>query len=204
MRIYLFTIGLVVATAVALVGCSGDDDKAATSTGAPAATGAAPSEATKAGGPTSPGAPAVAAGSAKLPSDACALLTLQEVQTVAPSATKGEGKTEKNGAISSVNCYWAPTGSDLNSVNVTVTTLPASRDQVKLSLQVEARDQKENGAEVAGLGDFAVFVSSINADAEVKGIVKGLFLSVDLNGIGARGQKEKVIALAKAAAGRIQ
>jgi hypothetical protein len=186
----MFAIALAAASAFVLGGC-GDDDTSDTNKDAPS------SEGTKAGAPPSTGG----GGAAKLPADVCALLTLQEVQTVVTSPEKGKDVKQTN--PSSVLCHWGSSGSDLTTVNVTVSTLPAGQlQQIRVAMQAEGK--APNGAEVAGLGDYAVFESAIEIVGEVKAIVKGLLLIVELNGPNGRAQKDKVITLAKAAAGRIQ
>lgn len=186
------------AVAALSAACRGDDN-GGKSTAAPKDTAAA---STSAPGAASPASTAKPATGAKVPADACALLTIDEVRKV--SATAGEGKkmTPPAGPGQSlVSCRWEwPEG--ISTLDVTVMTLPAgvTADFVKISFQAEV---KSGGREVSGIGDYAISTSVIAADTEVKALVKGLLLIVDLNGLGAREKQELVIAVARAAAGRI-
>lgn len=193
---------LVVAVAAA---CGGGDDKGnAPATGAPAGT-------TKAPGATTPGVQPTSAGaSAKLPANVCALLTPAEVQTLAPSLKVPEGKpTSSAQGIQSVSCSYEwqdPTlSAGFQTFDVKVYQFPpgVNAAAVKLGWQVEAKDAKENGTELSGIGDFAIYISVINGAGEGRAIVKGVLLEVEFLGNGARAQKDKVVALLKAAASRI-
>ena len=87
-----------------------------------------------------------------------------------------------------------------------VMTLPAgvTPASVKPSFQAELRDAKENGAEIAGVGDYSIYTSIIPANAEGKGVVKGLLLTVEYAAGDARPQKDTVITLFKSVAAKIQ
>lgn len=87
---------------------------------------------------------------------------------------------------------------------MTVAALPFSAANSKLIFAASAKDLKENGSEVSGIGEYATLTSSTDTEATVNVIVKGLWLRVDLKGPNARAQKEKAVALAKAVVGRIQ
>jgi hypothetical protein len=194
MRVHVFVVVLAVACTLTIAAC-GDDSTSGTASNAPGSSGPTTTGPTKAGGVT------VTAGSAKLPADPCALLTLPEVQTVAPSAAKGVATT--SGTISA-NCYWGATGQDTNSVTVSVLILPSgTAAQAKLGLQAQAKDPKVNGAEISGVGDFAVFTSTVTVDAEGQALLNGVLVNVTLNGTNARGQKDKVVALLKDVVGRM-
>lgn len=197
-----FTVRILVTALLvaAMASCGGDDDDgngAATAT--PGKAGESPAATT---GATAP-ATAKTGTSAKLPADACALLTADELKPVAPTAGQGKKQTPSAGPGQSiVACRWEwPEG--VGSLDVEVSTLPAgtTAEIMKTSLLAEA---KSSGKEVQGVGQFAIVVSPIAADVQVRALVNGLFLDIDLNQLGAREKQELLVTLAKAIAARIQ
>jgi hypothetical protein len=140
---------------------------------------------------------------AALPSDACKLLTLQEVTPLV--AGSNEGKPVDNGGQSNeVSCRWE-TETTLQDVVVTVTKLPSSipTAQLKAGLAAEAKDPGHKA--VPGLGDFALVGSAIPPDAEAKVLVGHLLLSVEYSSTDPLGstKQDDVVALAKLAYGRL-
>jgi len=139
---------------------------------------------------------------AKVPGDACALLIADDVAKL--STTAGPGKKLTNQAAPGqtiVACRWEwPEG--VSTLDVIVMSLPAgvTTDTLKTSFQAEI---KSNGRVLGGVGDFAVVESPIAADAKVRVLVKGLWMDVELNGLGARDKQEQLITVAKAAVGRV-
>jgi hypothetical protein len=189
-----------------LPACGGDDDDSSTATapGGVATTGDDESGAT----PSATTAADEDEGSgdeAQLPEDACQLLTLSEVQTVASGASEGEPGSESTPAVRVVDCFWSGTGGDLASLTLTISTLPEgfSEDDIRLALETEANESGENGGEIPGVGDFAAYSSAVEIDVTAKALVHGLLVDVSLNATGARTHKDEVIALLKAAVERI-
>lgn len=196
---------LTACAGLALAACGGSDSKGAANTPAAAgSTAAATAAATKASASTPAATQSAAtqkpATTSKVPADACALLTLDQVHQLAPTA--GEGKVSpQQGAPgqSIVACRWEwPEGN--GSLDLTIYTLPAGagEDVVKSSLRTSA---KKNGSELSGIGDFAIVTSVVKFDVEVQALVHGLLLTIRLNVTGAPDQQDKLIALAKIVAG---
>jgi len=186
--------------------CGGDDDAPATSTpgGSSSSATTAPASTSGAGSAsaTSTSKPST---QAKLPADACALLTLYEVRKLGPTA--GDGKKTNDpglGGQPAASCRWE-WSEGTSSLDVKVSTLPPGMTaaQLKASLQADVKKTTANGRELSGIGDFAALTSYISADVEIQVLVNGLWLDINLNGLGARDKQELVIALAKAAAGRV-
>lgn len=204
---------LVVAASVCLAafaGCGDDDNGAAAkntpTTNSSAATQANGTAATQAKSTTTTQATTSGGGSgsqAKVPADACALLTADDVAKL--STTAGPGKkltTQPAQGQTIVACRWEwPEG--VSTLDVKVMSLPAgvTTDMLKASFQAEI---KSNGRVLSGVGDFAIVESPISADAMVRVLVKGLEMDVELNGLGARDKQEQLITVAKAALGRVQ
>jgi hypothetical protein len=188
-----------------LVACGGDDDSGDAT--APAASGSTAAPGKAAVSPTSGGSTSAAA---KLPTDGCALLTLAEAKQLSALMTAGKPGGPASGPNQAVSCRWEwedlTKGISFGTLNVEVQTLPAgeSAASIKPFLQAELRDAKENGAEISGAGDYAIYSSTIPANAETKGVVKGLLVVVDYSRADARAQKEAIIALFKLVANRIQ
>lgn len=199
--------GMLAAVAVALLAsaCGGDDDSSADKTpagggGTPAAT--SPAATTTGGGSASPAA-TQASSQAKIPADACALVTQDEVHKLAATAGNAQKQTPQAvPGVSVVACRWEwPQG--VGSLDLRVSTLPPGTTAAILKTSLSA-DIGKNGKEVKGLGDYAVVTSAINADANVRALVNGMLLELDLNVLGARDQQDQLVELAKAAAGRIK
>jgi hypothetical protein len=208
MRAKLFLAVTVIIGAIALAACGdgGDSGGATAPAGGTAASGAtaAPSKAASATGGGSTGA------TAKLPADGCALLTLDEAKKLSASMTAGKPGGASSGQNQAVSCSWEWVDTTktvaFGTLNVEVQTLPASvtAAAIKPSLQAELRDAKENGSEVTGVGDYSIYTSVIAANAEAKGLVRGLLVVVGYSSADARTQKDNVIALFKLVAGRLQ
>jgi hypothetical protein len=140
--------------------------------------------------------------SAALPSDACKLLTLQEVTPLV--AGSSEGAPVNNGQSNEVACGWE-TETTLQDIMVTVTKFPASLStaELKAGLGAEAKDPGHKA--VPGLGDYALVGSVIPPNAEVKVLVGHLLLDVEYSSDDPLGstKQDDVVALAKLAFGRL-
>jgi hypothetical protein len=199
---------LTACAGLALAACGGSSSKSATNTPAaagstPAATAAATKASASTPAATQPAATQKPATTSKVPADACALVTLDQVHQLAPTAGEGQASPQLVAPGQSiVACRWEwPEG--VGSLDVKISTIPAgiSEAELKAGLQTTAKDGKENGRELSGIGDVAIFTSAINADAKVQAVVHGVMLDIDLNVLGARDQQEKLITLAKIVAG---
>jgi hypothetical protein len=147
---------------------------------------------------------------ATLPSDACKLLTMDEVHQLAPKVDSAEAGTEAQGPTAQSSCHWKYAGDDVSDLQAALTTLdvrvmklPAglSSDEIKLALQAEARD---SGKEIPGIGSLAVVESAIPSNVEVKSLIGGLVLDVEYSGgPDAQSHQDTVIGLAKSVAGRL-
>ncbi len=128
--------------------------------------------------------------------DACALLTLDQVHAVVPDATAGEAKSSSAAAASEVRCYYGSNGTT-DSLTVAVESTKVSADELKMALHAE------DGAQgVPGLGDDAIVVT-MPIDVEVKALFGTTVLRVELNGSNAAARKDAVVALAKQAASKL-
>jgi hypothetical protein len=208
----LGALGAAAATGVLAIACSGGGGGGGANTPAKAtsATNAAAATAATAK-PAATSTSSTGGASAGLPADACTLLTLAEVQQVEPAA-KDEGVPSSEGdPVSAVSCLWEwedPT-QGFGSLELTVSTLPpaASEEFVKQSLKVDLADAGANGRELPGIGDYAILKSIIVADAEVKALVGGALLRLDLTGFAAGGnardRQDTLVPLAQAVAKRL-
>lgn len=139
---------------------------------------------------------------AALPSDACKLLTTDEVKPLVPGTVPGVAPTA-NGQPNEVMCRWEdPT--IVQDVVLTVTQLPSSipTNELTLGLGAEARD---SGKKVSGLGDFAIVTSAIPPNAEAKVLLGHTLLSVEYSSDNPLGstRQDDVVGLAKLAVGRL-
>jgi len=197
----VIVLAVVAGAAAMAVACGGGGNSgggantpASSATKAPAATSAPTKAATSSSGTSS----------GKVPGDVCSLVTSDELAQIAAGAGQGEAQTQTTAQVTSTSCYWK-FGDGLLSLTVTVTTLPSDTpaDVLKTSLQAEAKDAGQNGRELSGIGDFAIYTSTSGIVGDVRVLLKGLLLDLNLNGPGARGLGDKLVPLAKAAAGRI-
>jgi hypothetical protein len=139
---------------------------------------------------------------ASLPSDACKLLTTDEVKPLVPGTSPGSSANTSPDP-NSVMCRWDDPNA-LQDVVLTVTKLPSSisTNELTLGLGAEAQD---SGKKVSGLGDYAIVTSAIPPNAEVKVLDGHVLLSVELSSDDPLGstRQDDVVALAKLAFGRL-
>lgn len=149
--------------------------------------------------------------SAAMPKDACALLTVAEIQEMAGALVK-DGIPGKVAALGSISCTytWGPanyaaTGQFQLNVLATDASKAFPGMSTALIKQAMAARVKAGGVagEVPGIGDAATFESDAPIRVNAKTLAKGVFLSVELEGPNARLQKDQVVALLKTAAGRL-
>jgi hypothetical protein len=209
MRAVVVLLLAALGAGLAFTACGGGDDSggATSPAGGTAASGATTAPSKAAASTTSGGS---TGSTAKLPTDGCALLTLDEAKKLSASMTAGKPGGPSSGQNQSVSCRWEWVDTTktvaFGTLTVEVQTLPASvtAAAIKPALQAELRDAKENGSEVTGVGDYSIYTSVIAANGEAKGLVKGLLVIVEYSGADARTQKDNVIALFKLVAGRLQ
>jgi hypothetical protein len=149
---------------------------------------------------------------AQKPANACGLLTTTEIQTLAGSAKIGDGVPSTD-PLGSMNCRfkWG-TGNNVQSgvSYLDVGTTPISKaypgtdlSLLKQGLLAKAKSGGPNAEVVAGVGDGAMYESNAPIRVETTAFVKGNILIVTFESQNARAQKNQVIALLKAAAGRL-
>jgi hypothetical protein len=143
--------------------------------------------------------------------DACTLLQTAEIQTLAGSAKVGAGKGDTVAFTVACQYQWG-TGGNVQSgrsyLNVSVSPtskafpgMDAALIRQGLLASVKAGDP--NAAVIAGVGDAAISQSNAPIRVETTALVKGNILIVSFESADARAKKDQVIALLKAAAGRL-
>lgn len=157
---------------------------------------------------------AMEASAGTLPGDPCALLEPAGIQALAPNAKIGNGVVARGTAPLSAACTytWGPRTREWGESSVQVTVIDASRawqgmspDLIKQGILIKARSGPQ-ASQVAGVGDAAAFTfeaRSSNAAAEAYLKSKDVHVSVSYHGGDALANKDKVIALLKAAAARL-
>jgi hypothetical protein len=154
-----------------------------------------------------------AAALAALAKDPCTLLKPADIQALAPNAKIGSGVLTENGPLGGTCAYrWGPRTSEWGETTLNVTVVNASQvwpgglsaDDIKQRVLVEARTGGPDASEIPGIGDGAVFTTDPKAhNAKVKAYfvkAKGVLLELTFHGGNALAQKDKLIALVKAAA----
>ena len=142
--------------------------------------------------------------------NACALISLQEVQGLGAGARIGDGKPGPPDPLGSLTCRYE-WGSGNTQFSLQIINGDASRmwpgmnaDLIKQGLLGTARPgNKSNAAVISGIGEAAVFDSTAPTQAKTSAYLKGRMLIVTFEGPDARAKKDQVIALLKAAAARL-
>jgi len=153
---------------------------------------------------------------AALPKDPCALLKPADIQALAPNAKIGNGVLTTQAPLGATCTYsWGPRTSEWGETALSVTVVDASKvwpgglssDDIKQRVLLEARTGGPDASEIPGIGDGAVFTTDPKAhNATAKAYVvkaKGVLLEVTFHGGNALAQKDKLIALLKAAAATV-
>jgi hypothetical protein len=153
------------------------------------------------------------AAAAAPPKDPCALLKPADIQAFAPSAKIGSGVLTTNAPLAASCAYsWGPRTSEWGETAVTVDVIDASKvwpgglssDDIKQRVLVEVRIGGPDASQIPGIGDGAVFTTdSKTHNAKAKAYLvkaKGVVLEVAFHGGNPLAQKDKLIALLKAAA----
>lgn len=150
---------------------------------------------------------------AALPKDPCALLKPADIQALAPNAKIGSRVLTTNAPLAASCAYsWGPRTNEWGQTAVTVDVVDASRvwpgglsaADIKQRVLVEVRMGGPDASEIPGIGEGAVFTTdpkSNNAKAKAYLVkAKGVVLEVAFHGGNGLAQKDKLIALLKAAA----
>jgi len=140
--------------------------------------------------------------------NACALLSAEEVQALAPKEHVADGASRTVGALESFGCrYTWGTGTGRFTLDVTVN--PASHvfagmnaDAIKRGLLSSVVPETADAA-IPDVGDAAVFKASSPLYAVASAYLKDRILAVSLDGIDAAERKGELISLLKSAASRL-
>src|SRR5262245_51138112 len=149
---------------------------------------------------------------AQMTGDACALLQAAEIQALAGTAKVGAGSASTDALGSQLCRYEWGAGNNVQSgrstLDVSVTALSKAYPGTSVSLiqkgllgQVKAGDP--NSAVIPAVGDAAIYESNAPTRAHATAMAKGNMLVVSLQSADARTKKDPIIALLKAAAGRL-
>ena len=150
---------------------------------------------------------------AETSADACSILKASEIQTLAGSA-KVDGVASTDGLGSRLCQHRWGTGGNVQSgrsyLNVSVTEMAKAfpgADAAMLKEGLLARAKMAQAPTVAGaingVGDAAIYESNAPIRLETTAFAKGKVVTVTYESMDARAQKDKVIALLKAAVGRL-
>jgi len=153
-----------------------------------------------------------AAVKAQTPGDACTLLQAAEIQVLAGAGKVGAGKPSTDALGSRMCRYEWGTGANVQSgrsiLDVTVTptakAFPATNASlVRQGLLASVKAGDPNAAVIPGVGDAAIYQSNAPIRLEATALLKGNLLLISFQSPDARAKKDQVIALLKAAAGRL-
>lgn len=165
-----------------------------------------------AGAVVSAGAQNTARGqTAAMPKDACALLTVAEVQAMAGAAVK-DGITGSVPSLGALSCTytWGPgnnAATGLYQLSVLATDASKAFPGMSPALVKQAMLARVKLGGIAGpvpdIGEVATFESDDPIRINAKALAKGVLLTVELEGSNARLRREQVILLLKTAVGRL-
>ena len=138
----------------------------------------------------------------------CALLTVDDIQPLAPNATIADGVSTSVEAFGSLTCRYA-WGAGTGRFKLDVVVNEASRmfpamspDQIKQRLLTSVRAGTDD-AVIPDLGEAAVFKPDSPVYASATALLKGRILQVTLDGIFAGEKKDQAVSLLKLAASRL-
>lgn len=140
-------------------------------------------------------------------SNACALLTTDEIQPLAGTAAVADG-LPKTRVAGSLGCrYGWGTGTGRSTLDVSVNDAAGmypgvSPERIKHQLLESVRPETAD-AVIPEVGEAAVFRPDSPVYAGATAFIKGRILQVHLDGVYARDKKDQVIELLKLAAGRL-
>jgi len=149
---------------------------------------------------------------AQKPGDGCALLQAAEIQALAGTAKVGAGKASTD-ALGSRTCqYEWGTGGNVQTgrsfLNISVTMASKAfpgmdASLVRQGLLASAKAGKPNAAVIPAVGDAAIYESDEPIRVKTTALARGNMLIISFESSDARAKKDQVIALLKAAAGRL-
>jgi len=149
---------------------------------------------------------------AQKPGDGCALLQAAEIQALAGTAKVGAGKASTD-ALGSRTCQYewgtggnVQTGRSFLNISVTMTSkaFPGmDASLVRQGLLASAKAGKPNAAVIPAVGDAAIYESDEPIRVKTTALARGNMLIISFESSDARAKKDQVIALLKAAAGRL-
>ena len=138
----------------------------------------------------------------------CALLTTDEVRSLAGNASVSDGVPSSLPSFGSMSCRYT-WGSGTGRVRLDVNVYDASgrfagmsADQIKPRL-LESVKPGTAEAVISDVGEAAVFKSDSPYYATATALLKGRILEVRLDGLDARAEKDRAIALLKSAVSRL-
>ncbi len=138
----------------------------------------------------------------------CALLTTDEVQSLAPSASIGEGVSSSIPSSSYATCRYA-WGAGTRRFKFGVVVNDVSRrfpgmtpDQIKQQLLASVKPETVEEV-ISDVGEAAVFRADSPYYTTATAFVKGRIIEVQLDGLAALEQKGQAIALLKSAVSRL-
>jgi hypothetical protein len=144
--------------------------------------------------------------------DACVLLQAAEIQALAGTGKVGAGQSSTD-PLGSRLCRFewgsggnVQAGRSILDVSVTATSkaFPGTdASLVRQGLLGTVKSGDPNTAMIAAVGDAAIYKSNAPIRVETTALVKGNVLIVTFQSADARAKKDQVIALLKAAAGRL-
>jgi hypothetical protein len=144
--------------------------------------------------------------------DACALLQTAEIEVLAGTGKVGAGQSSTDGLGSRLCRYeWGTSGSvqsgrsilDVSVASISRAFPGTAPSLVRQGLLASVKAGDPNAAVIAAVGDAAIYQSNAPIRVETTALVKGNLLIVTFQSADARAKKDQVIALLKAAAGRL-
>ncbi len=140
--------------------------------------------------------------------DVCALVTDDEIETLAPEEAIAKGVSGALPAFGLVACHYT-WGTGIDRFKLDITIHESSRmfpgmtpDQIKQRL-VESVKAETDEAVLSDIGEAAVFKPDSTFYVTATALMKGRILQVRLDGLTASAKRDQVIGLLKAAASRL-
>jgi hypothetical protein len=138
----------------------------------------------------------------------CLLLTIDEIQPLAPNVSIADGVPSGVDALGAVSCRFT-WGVGVGRFHLDVVVSEASRmfassgpESIKLGLEGLVKAGTAD-AVIPDVGEVAVFRADSSVLASATAFLKGRLLQVRLDGIDAREKKDQMVALLKSAATRL-
>src|SRR5215813_9743580 len=145
--------------------------------------------------------------------DGCALVQPADVQTLAGSVQVGAGKPDKDDVLGTRSCRfeWGAGGNvQSGKTFLTISATPMAKvlpgvepKAAQQGLLASAKPGKVVTAVIPDVGDAAVYESNAEIRVTATAFARGNMVIVTLETMNARAKKDQVIALLKAAVGRL-